>query len=53
MILLAAASLVAPLAAQEDLGPDAPLFTVEVDLVVLNIAVTDRRGTLHQRSQAE
>ncbi len=44
MILLAAASLVAPLAAQEDLGPDAPLFTVEVDLVVLNIAVTDRRG---------
>lgn len=53
LILLLAAAL--PIAAQE---PDAldgedsrPLFRVEVDLVVLNVAVTDRRGRYIQGLQ--
>jgi len=53
LILLLAAAL--PVAAQE---PDAlegedsrPLFRVEVDLVVLNVAVTDRRGRYIQGLQ--
>jgi VWFA-related protein len=46
LLALAAGAILAllPSALGQDLGSDNTLFSVDVDLVVLNIAVTDRRG---------